>query len=116
MARRSQLIGFQRGRKHTTGLGETELRSFFKIFTRSSPVEGKESGRISSPFDNVQVERNDLKLSDLDIVLVEETGRKGTSLFHNVRVKCKNLAEHRMLRGAAGRLNQMLAATRSFFW
>lgn len=94
--------------------GRMEVRQFLKGIAgdRDRMVERY----ISSPFDQLEVMRNDLSMADLDEVsLVGGAGKHQEFIFRN-KEKPQSLAEHRMLRGAVSKLNIMLAATRSFFW
>lgn len=97
---------------------QPKVRTFLKGVGANSKNGIQSPGMEKSPFDNIQVVCNDLTASDLDIVPINERkgNRERKTIFPQMGEKLNDLAEHRVLKGAASRLNKMLAATRSFFW
>ena len=97
---------------------QPKVRSFLKGIGPKQKAMAHRASEDASPFDHVEVVRNDLSASDLDIVPLQDEEHRNdlNRLFPHTREKINDLAENRVLRGAASRLNQMLVATRSFFW
>lgn len=114
MVRQHSVLASQASHRQPLARGRMEVRQFLKGIAgdRDRMVERY----ISSPFDKLEVMRNDLSMADMDMVSMGSgVGRPQEFIFRN-KEKLQSLAEHRMLRVAVSKLNIMLTATRSFFW
>lgn len=104
-------------RQGAVSSGRAEIRQFLRGIAGD-----RSSSRTRNPggghfLDRLEVVRNDLSTTDIELVRVRRPEREtAMEFFTRLGGGIKNLAEHKMLRGAAGQLNSMLAATRSFFW
>lgn len=122
----SNIFGYNRGQSSGNVDSQPEVRPFMRVLGRPRIIPDNLIGtqRGKNPFDEISVVRNDLKSADLDLVPVESATKNKwwrhtqslKPIFSPIWRKLEDLAEHRMLRGAVSGLNQMLTATRSFFW
>lgn len=109
---------YHNDRQGAASSGRAEIRQFLRgIAGDRSPSRSLNQGG-GHFLDRLEVVRNDLSITDIELVRAKRRPEQETAMefFSRLGGGIKNLAEHKMLRGAAGQLNSMLAATRSFFW